>query len=169
MGFRHKEGEEEMMYVKCNGCQINDGCMVHNLKPPTFTYSHGLDYADEVKKIDENKSWKEFLLWANFITPSTRAVTDNDYYGLKEYEKIGLLIEFLKSRNWNQSASFDMNWLTVDWLEKQVKSLKPKEDSEIEKLAEELRIESNSYRDYQGKDYWPRIAKKAIEIIRGEK
>lgn len=147
--LRHKEGEKEM------SCKLEHekGCQYHT------------------EKVEENKSWNEFLEWANEL-----GETESKYFtyiNCADYEKIGLLIEYLKSKDYFRNRKFETidgsSMFSVSVLEHTVKSLRPKEDDEVEKLAEALRFTSIHDRRYGEKDYWKNIAKKAIEIIRGEK
>lgn len=124
--------------------------------------SHGMDFESENKHLDEDKAWDEFISW-QFKRSENVAYS---YQEFKDYAKIGLLIEYLKSRCLETKTELVVNDLCVEALELKVKSLKPVD--EVDELAEVLRIESASYRDYQGADYWPRIARKAIEIIKGK-
>lgn len=139
--LRRKEGEEEM------SCKLEHekGCQYHTAK------------------VEENKSWDEFIKWVH---------NNSKYYKYEycnNYEKIGLLIEYLKSIGLRHEKEIVLSDLEVKKLEAKVKSLKPKEDDEIERVANELR---KSYLDAKKTNSiiinWDYIARKAIEIIRGE-
>lgn len=138
--------------------------------------SNGIDLQTKTNHLDnyldKNKSWNEFLEWAKDFTKE-----GNDFFNYYSYEnfgKIGLLIEYLKSKGF-----FETNYivgqsgcgLSAVALEGAVKSLKPKEDGEIVRLANELYKAGggNGKLDTPGGiEYWSDIAKRAIEIIKGK-
>lgn len=130
---------------------------------------HPIDDRTWPNKTEENKSWNEFMEWADEEWPYANVLHKFVYDRLLDYEKIGLLIEFLKTLDgWNDGEGFFVKELTLDYLEGIVKNFKPKEDDEIEKLAIKLRQVCTAYSYEPLKDQWEAIAKKAIEIIKGK-
>lgn len=139
--------------------------------------SHGMDYQSElragsthrvgdIEKMNENKSWEEFVVYANSALKDYLGRSHPDmYYESKEFNKIGLLIEYLKSKDFhNKDVKFCIKEFTLENLESEVKSLKPKEDDEVEEIKELLFEEG-------GISIWSEVkmrdlARKAIEILR---
>lgn len=143
--------------MRCEYCREEEGKHIgHSPKPQS-----------------ENKSWNEFLEWADEEWPYANVLHKFVYDRLLDYEKIGLLIEFLKSKDTDKvldvyrkpDKGFEVHikdLFTVENLELWVRELKPKEDDEIEKIEQELSyMWSNGYS-------WKDIAKKAMEIIKGK-
>lgn len=109
--------------------------------------SHGMDYQSElragsthrvgdIEKMNENKSWKEFI---EFVYEQFDSEPDNLLYGeLKNYDKIGLLLQYLTDKK-QYSNMIHISNLNVDYLEGIVKSLKPVD--EVEALAESTKDE----------------------------
>lgn len=135
--------------------------------------SNGIDLQTKTNHLDnyldKNKSWNEFLEWANEL-----GETESKYFtyiNCADYEKIGLLIEYLKSVGLRHEKEIVLSDLEVEKLESKVKSLKPKEDDEVEELANELYLSgggSGKLTTPGGIEYWETIARKAIEIIKGK-
>lgn len=128
--------------------------------------SNGIDLQTKTNHLDnyldKNKSWNEFLEWAKDFTKE-----GNDFFNYYSYEnfgKIGLLIEYLKSVGLRHEKEIVLSDLEVEKLESKVKSLKPKEDDEVEEIKELLFEEG-------GISIWSEVkmrdlARKAIEILR---
>jgi len=124
--------------------------------------SNGIDLQTKTNHLDnyldKNKSWNEFIEWVKIQT------RDDNWNGYRDFVKIGLLIEYLKSKYFhNKDVKFCIEEFTVENLESEVKSLKPKEVQEIhivEKVISDM---------WRHGDSWKDIAKKAIEIIKGNK
>ena len=126
----------------------------------------------DIEKMNENKSWNEFIAYSHDY------VEFSNYERLAYYIKIGLLIEYLKSKGFflnNYIVGQSGCGLSVVALEGAVKSLKPKEEDEVEKLTEELYKENYGIRtipDYYDKyaegdkARFNKLARKAIEILR---
>lgn len=135
--------------------------------------SNGIDLQTKTNHLDnyldKNKSWNEFIDYANSQLADHLGRSHPDmYYESKEFNKIGLLIEYLKSKEYN--AYFPVvRDLNIAWLELEVKSLKPVD--EVEELANELYLSgggSGKLTTPGGIEYWETIARKAIEIIKGK-
>ncbi len=121
----------------------------------------------------EDKSWNEFIDYANSQLADHLGRSHPDmYYESKEFNKIGLLIVYLKSKDFhNKDVKFCIKEFTLENLESEVKSLKPKEDDEVEELANELYLSgggSGKLTTPGGIEYWETIARKAIEIVKGK-
>lgn len=124
--------------------------------------SNGIDLQTKTNHLDnyldKNKSWNEFIEWANEL-----GETESKYFtyiNCADYEKVGLLIQYLKSKGYVDKAEYSayssgvMFWdfrgtLALDRLEKLVKELKPKEDDEVERVT---KLE--------------RLAKELLEVLR---
>lgn len=138
--------------------------------------SNGIDLQTKTNHLDnyldKNKSWNEFIDYANSQLADHLGRSHPDmYYESKEFNKIGLLIEYLKSVGLRHEKEIVLSDLEVEKLESKVKSLKPKEDDEVEELANELYLSgggSGKLTTPGGIEYWETIARKAIEIIKGK-
>lgn len=153
----------------CPKCSDQKKNIIHAYDYPECD---GLRGGYELKNVEENKSWNEFIEWAKDYTKEGEGFFN--YYSYEEFGKVGLLICYLKTRKDCLVLTNDLTQVDVEYLENVVKFLKPKEDSEIEDLARELlgvyinNPDVNLGHTPYKKD-WIAVAKKAIEIIRGEK
>ncbi len=143
--------------MKCETCGWD-----HFLPRPEYETS---DSKGLVGKYDLKESKEKLASWADFCEWKYEFLNCRNYRDLEDYEKIGLLIVFLKERGLRSWDMPNINFMSLEILEDKVKSLPPK-DNEVEKLAERL----------MGLNYGPdtinkfkHMARVAIEVIRGEK
>lgn len=139
--------------------------------------SHGMDFDSENKHLDEDKKANELTCedvgcecvsdkaWGEFEKWCAEANGDNYHFG-NNFEQIGLLIEYLKTKANLKDPDEIIHFsnINVEYLEKEVKSLKPVD--EVEEIKELLFEEG-------GISIWSEVkmrdlARKAIEIIKGK-
>lgn len=174
--LRHKEGKEEMkeemkwnpmdrINETCNLCGCHGAHYCTGKPSPNTIYTNGTkplqtetNHLDNY--LDKNKSWNEFIEWVKIQT------RDDNWNGYRDFVKIGLLIEYLKSVGLRHEKEIVLSDLEVEKLEAKVKSLK--QVNEVGKLAillqEHVGTQSNSE---STREYMLRIAKEAIEFING--
>ena len=137
--------------------------------------SHGMDFEDEVSKkdqlerledrcpyccglwikckgkcnaaksVDEDKAWNEFGDWAH------EQFDFSDWNRVADFIRIGLLIEYLKTKAnlKDPDEIIHLSNINVEYLEKEVKSLKPVDEVEDRYIKSQV--------TFNGKDLYERI------------